>query len=81
MFIDQIGVRSGGPDSLRWTSDMLDLFNANNVGWAYWDYRSEFTGRGKSLQANDIGVTWQDATGQWRQKSDWIAMLSAHMKR
>jgi hypothetical protein len=81
VFIDQIGVRSGVPDSLRWTSDMLDLFNANNIGWAYWDYRSEFTGRGKSLQANDIGVTWQDATGQWRQKSDWIAMLSAHMKR
>lgn len=80
VFVQQLGVRSGTPGSLAWTNDVLDILNADNIGWAYWVYRTRPGNGENSLFQNDIGVVWQDQSGQWRQKADWIKTISEHMR-
>jgi hypothetical protein len=80
VFVQQVGVRSGTPGSMAWANDVLDVLNADHIGWTYWIYRTRPGNGRNSLHQNDIGVIYEDAGGQWRQKSDWIGMLSAHMR-
>ncbi|MEN9308994.1 MAG: hypothetical protein RL173_2926 [Fibrobacterota bacterium] len=52
---NEFGVYMGGPDReshLNWMRDIMDLFQSNQVGWSYWNYKNLDFGiisRGESL--------------------------------
>ncbi len=40
---NEFGVYMGGPDAesrANWLRDLLELFNENQVGWSYWNYKN-----------------------------------------
>ncbi|MBA3788846.1 cellulase family glycosylhydrolase [Patescibacteria group bacterium] len=78
IFINQVGIRSGTPGGFQYVQDVLDLFHTNNIGFAYWTYRSPTTSKG--LADGDIGVVYQTSDGSWIQKPDWIARLSTFFR-
>lgn len=77
VFVNQIGIRSGVPDSLKWAGDVLNLLNADDIGWAYWVYRMRH--KGNSQLGAGTAIMWEDEAGGWHSKPDWHGMISAHM--
>jgi hypothetical protein len=74
IFINQVGIRSGVPDSKTYIADVLDLFKSYDIGWTYWTYRV----RG---DADDIGIYYQNQiTNAWGVKSDWLDLVSSYFK-
>jgi hypothetical protein len=79
VFIQQVGLRSEVPDSLSYATDVLALFNKEQVGFTYWTYR--FPYRNNTDGSGEIGVLWQDSSGTWTTKTDWLTMISAAFKQ
>jgi len=74
VFVQQVGIPTGVPGSYNWAQDVLDILNSAGIGWTYWAYRPA------GHDPSDFGVMWQDTVGEWHNKTEWLAMLSRHMR-
>ncbi len=75
IFVDQIGIRSVTPQSLKYVQDVLEILKIDHLGFTYWDYRSKYRGAHGYLDG-DIGVLWQDKAGVYHPKPLWLSTIS-----
>ena len=90
VFIDQIGIRSGVPNSFQWAQDGFDLAINAGFGFSWWDFRNPY--RSQTYQGPlDLCIYWQDANTNWNGPKDgntnsianggdgnnWIAMIQS----
>ena len=81
VLVDQVGVRSATPGAAAWTRDILDILDQQRIGWAYWVYRRAYVRNSPYYDAGDFGILWQDASGAWREKADWGALISGELRQ
>ena len=75
IWINQVGIRTITPGSSQYIQDVLDLFNSNNIGFAWWTYRVPNTLQA-GLGAGDLGVLYQKATGAWVTQTNLMNLLT-----
>jgi hypothetical protein len=73
IYINQVGLFTSTQDAMQYTSDVLGLFNQNNISWTWWTYRAKGIGADPNSQA----MLYQDANGVWQTKTDWLNLISS----
>ncbi len=68
VFINQVGAQSSLPGALAYTHDVLDVLTRNNIGFAWWTFRTR-------SPATDYGVYWRDDRGVYHRKDDLAEVL------
>lgn len=77
VWINQVGIPSGKPDSKTKARTVLSALDQNGIGWAWWTYRDLGTSPGGE------GIYYQDPAhpGQWILKKDWLALVSSYLRQ
>jgi hypothetical protein len=78
IFINQIGIRSVTPQSLKYVRDVLGLFALDHIGFTYWDYRTPWA-HGSMLDGG-AAVIWQNKRGTYFTKTLWLSTISSYFK-
>jgi hypothetical protein len=75
VWINQVGIPSGKPDSLDKANTVLDAFDTNGVGWAWWTYRIA------STNPDTHGIYYQnpDDPTKWIVKPEWLALVNSFL--
>jgi hypothetical protein len=75
VWINQVGIPSGKPDSLTKARDVLSAFNDNGIDWAWWTYRLASTNK------DEHGIYYQDPADptQWVVKPEWLALVNSFL--
>lgn len=76
VWINQVGIPSGNPDSQAKARSVLGALNADGIGWAWWTYRIS------STNPNVHGIYYEDPSdpSRWLVKSDWLALVGSYLK-
>ncbi|HET9137909.1 glycoside hydrolase family 5 protein [Actinophytocola sp.] len=77
VWINQVGILSGRPDSLEKAHTVLDAFDDNGIGWAWWTYRVA------STNPDNHGIYYQDPADptRWLVKPEWLALVTSFLHR
>lgn len=77
VWINQVGIPSGKPDSKAKARTVLGAFNQTGIGWAWWTYRDQGT------SPNGSGIYYQDPAhpGHYILKKDWLALVSSYFRQ
>lgn len=69
VWINQVGIPSGKPDSLSKAGAVLTALDTAGIGWAWWTYRDVGTsGAGE-------GVYYRSSSGGWTVKQPWLDLV------
>jgi len=76
VWINQVGIPSGKPDSEDSARSVLGALNAQGVGWAWWTYRTSAT------SPDEHGIWYVDPndSGRWVLKPDWYALVGEYLR-
>jgi hypothetical protein len=69
VWINQVGVLTGDTCATSLANQVLNGFDAQNVGWAWWTYREQTT------SPDQHGIYYTAADGSWILKPDWLAFV------
>ncbi len=74
VWINQVGIPSGNPDSQAKANTVLSAFSANGIGWAWWTYRIAGT------NPDTHGIYYEDPTdpSKWLVKPEWLALVNSY---
>lgn len=75
VWINQLGIPSGKPDSLNKARAVLSALNADHIGWAWWTYRIA------GSNPSEHGIYYVDANdaNRWVVKPDWLALVGGFL--
>ncbi|MFL6144895.1 MAG: glycoside hydrolase family 5 protein [Labedaea sp.] len=76
VWINQVGIPSGRDDSQDKANTVLDAFNDNGIGWAWWTYR--VLGTDKTTH----GIYYQDPASPngWLVKPEWLKLVNGYLR-
>ena len=77
VWINQVGIPSGDPDSQQKARTVLGALNAANVGWAWWTYRIA------GSHPDDHGIYYVDPAdpSAWVCKTDWLTLVGDFLRQ
>ena len=75
IYINQVGLFTSTKNAMQYTSDVLGLFNQNNISWTWWTYRAK-TPNSEDSQA----MIYPDSSGNWQTKQSWLTLVSSFFK-
>ena len=78
VFVDQVGIRSVTPRSLKYMEDVLELFRIDHVGFNYWTYRQPYAVNW--LLDGGAGIIWQDQEGVYHTKKLWLSAIAGYFQ-
>ncbi|MCU7722625.1 glycoside hydrolase family 5 protein [Actinoplanes sp. KI2] len=76
VYINQVGIPSGKPDSEAKARTVLAALNSAGVGWSWWTYRIDGSNPGE----HGIYYTDPHDRNAWIVKPEWLALVGSYLK-
>ena len=76
VWVNQVGIPSGNPDSESKARTVLSALNKVNIGWAWWTYRdlgTKSTGEGIFYRSST------SSTAHWIVKTPWLSLVGSYL--
>ncbi|OLB81368.1 MAG: hypothetical protein AUI14_03645 [Actinobacteria bacterium 13_2_20CM_2_71_6] len=76
VYINQVGIPSGKPDSQAKARSVLAALNGDGIGWSWWTYRIS------GSSPDQHGIYYQDPNDRtkWIVKSDWLNLVGGYLR-